>query len=288
MNIKNGLILLALVSLVFTSCKKDDGADGGLETFQSAEDNSMMETEFAAIFDMVEDVATGDSQVYKKSNTILPSGATVTFSDTSFLDGTGVAFCISYGALGSAIPYGMLCKDGRYRAGTLCVTIDKRFKEKGAEATVTLGGSYFAGDGEDMVQYSGTKTILRLEDNKYQISVNAATAKSKDFELSWTSNYIITKDVDIPGGILGDEYIVEGKANGINREGKEFTVTITYPLRKLVEIGCASTFIEGTLEIINTASGDRLAIDYDPFINQKCDKVVGVKVNGKEFQFIVR
>lgn len=288
MNIKNGLIALTFLSLVLSACKKDTDDTGNLDTFKSAEDNSMMETEFAAIFDAVEDIATGDTHVYKKSTTILPSGATVNFSDSTFLDGTGVAFCVDYGPLGSEIPHGILCKDGRYRAGSFCVTIDKRFKDKGAEATVTLGSDYYAGDGETMVKYTGTKTILRLEDNKYQIIVNSATAKSVDIELTWTSNYIITKDIDIPGGILGDEYIVEGKANGVNREGKEFTVTITYPLRKRVEIGCASTFVEGTLEVINTASGNHLAIDYDPFINQACDKIVQVKVNGKKFQFVVR
>lgn len=290
MNIKNGILVVTLLSLLTTACKKDDTDDTANQAFTSAEDNSMMETEFSAIFDVVEDIATEDTQVFKKSGSILPGGATITFSDTTFFDGDGVEFCVSYGELGSSAPKGMLCKDGRYRAGSFCVSVDQRFREVGAEATVTItdGNNYYSGDGSDMTKFVGTKTILKIEDDKYQIVVNGATAENPKYKVIWSSNYTIQKTLDVPGGILGDEYTIEGKADGTNREGELYTVTITSPLRKVIQIGCASTFVEGNLEVINTTSGNRLAIDYDPFNNQECDKVVQVKVNGKAFQFIVR
>jgi hypothetical protein len=258
-----GLAIITSAGLMFTGCKKDKNETA--ETIVSAEDNSTAENEFTSLFDVADDFSSNDRRV-RAGSTILPSGAVLNFTDSSFTDGDGVECSIDFGPLKSSAPKGMLCNDGRYRAGVIHISVSKRYFLDSAEVTITAADAdkFYAGsDGMNMTQVSGTMKLTRLTQSSIRIDV-------------------------IDAGILGDQFEITGEASGVNRNGESFTVKIDVPLLKKVELGCARTFVKGKITLTNVSSGKTIAIDYDPYSNQACDLTAKATINGKEYFYLVR
>lgn len=272
------LIFALAVGFVVSSCRKDLK-----ESIQSAEDNAQVENEFSAIYDAVSDFAAEDNRTGKTDEYILPSGAVVSFIDSSFTDGDGVHFTIDYGPLNNGgSSKGILCKDGRYRAGKVGVLMSKRWSENGCEIVISIPSSneYYAGNGSNMYKITGTKTITRTSATSYSVVVANATMQRDNGTVSWQSQRTITLTKDAGIGWLNDEYEISGSASGTNVNGDEFTVSTVTPLLKKLSLGCLSTFVSGTLKLENS-NGKELLLNYDTFGNQACDKTATVTYNGK-------
>lgn len=273
---------------MFYSCRKDTKET--LETITSAEDNSTAENEFTSLFDVADDVASNDTRT-RAGNTILPSGAVVTFTDSSYLDGDGVDFIIDFGPVKAVAPRGLLCNDGRYRAGKIRFTSTNRYGVVGAvfTAETTPSDGYYGGsDGSNMTQLIGVLTITRATVNSLNIKVTNASAINSNGTVYWQSDRTITKTVDNGPGLIGDEFDIIGTASGINRKGENFTLVIDQALHKKIEAGCARTFISGKITLTNTSSGKTIKVDYDPNNDQKCDLLAKATINNKEYLFYVR
>lgn len=281
---------MGLFLMMFTPSCVDDILEVK-ETIYSAEDNAIIETEFTALYDLLDDLAETDEKLRKKGGTILPSGAEVTYLDTIWSDGDGVEVLVDFGPLGETEPKGLLCKDGKYRAGKIKATLSKPFKEVGSSFIASLSekDAYFSGDGSDMVQLSGTLGIYRIGENTINIDVVNGMATKEDRAIKWTlANRTIRRTLDAGPGVWGDHFEITGDAQGVNRNGEEFTVTIDEPLLKKMETGCAQTFIKGRLTITVGMSAKIIVVDYDPFNDQACDRIAGANVNGKTTTFTVK
>lgn len=276
---------LALVGLLFfSSCKREF-----LESVQSAEDNAQIETEFSQIFEAVADFAASDGRVNKTDDFLLPSGATVTFTDSLFNDGDGVDFDINYGPLNSGgNAKGRLCKDGRYRAGIVHVGMTNRWSEIPCVVTIAISTSdqYYAGNGTKMYQITGTKTVTKTSATKYEVVVLNATMQRDNGSVSWNAERTITKTKDPGIGWQNDEYTIEGSADGINANGDAFTAQIVSPLVKEMSLGCMSTFVKGKISVTNS-NGKVLSIDYDSFGNAACDKTATIYFNNRSRNIIL-
>lgn len=291
---KSNLILVALLfatafTMLIFGCKKDDKTEA-IETIVSAEDNSTAESELTSMFDVGDDFSSNDSRT-RAGNTILPSGAIVTFQDSTFNDSNGVECTIDFGPLKSSAPKGLLCQDGRYRSGKVHISLSKRYMYDGAVMMIWAedGDQFYAGnDGVNLTQVSGNVKITRLTQSSLQIDVTNAKAVNDKGTVTWQSSRVITKTVDAGPGILGDQFQITGSASGVSRTGENFTVTIDQPLVKKVELGCARTFVTGKITLKNTSSGKTITIDYDPFSNGACDLTAKATINGKEFIYTVR
>lgn len=288
--IQNLFVPMAAIVLLagFNACRKDKAEVS--ETIVSAEDNSTAESEFTSLFDVADDFSGNDRRT-RAGNTILPSGAIVSFEDSSFTDGDGVACTIDFGPLKTSAPRGLLCLDGRFRAGKIHLSINKRYAEDSAEVTIQIHDTdqYYAGsNGAEMTRLSGTLNIKRIEASVLRITATNAKAVNDRGTVSWQSSRTITKTVDAGPGILGDQFTITGSASGVNRNGEHFTVTIDEPLLKKVELGCARTFVKGKITLSNQGTGKSISVDYDPFSNQACDLIAKAIINGKEFIYTVR
>lgn len=288
LNLSIALGTAVLLAGFITGCSKD--REETAETYVSAEDNSTAENEFTSLFDVADDFSSNDART-RAGNTILPNGVIVTFSDSLFTDGDGVECTVDFGEIKTTVPKGTLCKDGRYRAGRIHLSLTKRYFLDSAEVIITAHDSdnYYGGsDGVNLTKLTGTMHLTRLSDMSVKIDVIDAKAINDKGTVSWQSTRTITKLVDNGPGILGDQFQVTGSASGTNRNNENFTVTIDEPLVKKVEIGCARTFVKGKITLTNTSSSKTLKIDYDPFNNQACDLTVKVTINNKEFFYTVR
>lgn len=282
------LFAVAAIGLLFSGCRKDKGELA--ETIISAEDNSTAENEFTSLFDLGDDFSTNDRRV-RSGNTILPGGAVVIFQDSLFSDGDGIECTIDFGPLKPAGPKGMLCMDGRYRAGVIHLRCDKRYLLDSSSVVITAHDSdkfYGGSDGVNMTQITGTLTMTRLSQTSVKINVSDARAVNDKGTVAWQSSRTVSKTSDAGPGILGDRFEITGEASGVNRNGESFTVKIDVPLVKKVELGCARTFVKGKITLTNTASGKNIIIDYDPFNNEACDLTAKATVNNKEYFYVVR
>jgi hypothetical protein len=282
-------LFLASISITFYSCKKEKNTDTK-DTITSAEDNSTAENEFTSVFDVADDFASNDGKT-RSGNTILPNGAVVNFTDSSYTDGDGLECTIDFGPLKATAPYGVLCNDGRYRAGVLHITSTERYGVIGCIFTVsaTSTDNYYGGsDGTNMTKLTGTIILTRTTQNSINLKVNNATATNTKGTVSWQSDRTITKTKDPNQGLLGDEFDVTGSASGINRQGDNFTITIDEALHKIIEAGCAKTFVSGKITLTNTTSGQNIKVDYDPYNNKACDLVAKATINSKEYIYFVR
>lgn len=277
------LTLIAVATVVFSSCRKEFS-----ESVQSASDNAAIETEYSQIYDVVADYASTDHRTGKTDDMILPSGANVTFADTTFDDGDGIEFTIDYGPLDHGTSYkGILCGDGRYRAGKIHVGMNNRWTNFPVTLNVTISTAddYYIGNGTKMYKLSGNKTIQRNNATSYRVIVDNATLQRDNGTVTWASDRNITRTYDAGPGWYNDEYEISGGASGTNANGGTFMVATLHPLKKKLTLGCLSTFVAGELTLTN-GNGKVLDINYDSFNNEACDKTVTVTYNGqsKEIQ----
>ena len=266
------LSLAATASVFLIGCRKDKNET--LETIVSAEDNSTAENEFTSLFDVADDFSSNDRRT-RAGNTILPSGAVVTFQDSSYTDGDGVEATIDFGPIKNTVPKGRLCQDGRFRAGKIHISSNRRYFLDSAEVVITVSDSdkYYAGsDGVSLTQLIGTVKIKRVDATTLKIDVLDARAINDKGTVAWQSTRTITKLVDAGAGILGDQFQITGDASGVSRNKENFTVKIDVPLLKKVEMG----------------TGKTISIDYDPYNDQACDLFAKATINGKEYFYTVR
>jgi hypothetical protein len=272
------VVLIAFATVIFTSCRKELS-----ENIQSASDNAAIETEYAQIYDVVADYASSDPRTGKNEDLILPSGAVVTFADTTFDDGDGIEFTLDYGPLDHGTSYkGILCGDGRYRAGRIHVGMNNRWNTFPVVLNVTISTAdeYYVGNGTKMYKVSGNKTIQRDNATSYRVIVTNATMQRDNGTISWDSDRSITRTHDAGPGWYNDEYEISGSASGTNANGGSFIVATLHPLKKKLTLGCLSTFVKGELTLTN-GNGKVLNINYDTFNNEACDKTVTVTYNGQ-------
>jgi hypothetical protein len=281
--------IIFLVPLLFLfACNKEKKIT--VDSVISAKDHSTIESEFSSVFDVAEDFNSNDRRV-RSGQTILPSSAVVTFQDSSFSDGDGIECTIDFGPLKTNSPKGVLCLDGRYRAGVLHLKMNKRYFQDSFECMIWAEESdaYYAGnDGFNLSSISGTMTVLKLNLSTFKITVSNAKLSNENGTITWQSSRVIDKKVDNSAGILGDEYSITGNASGVNRKGESFEVNIIEPLYKKIQMGCARTFTQGVLELINVSSQEKILLDYDPYNNNACDLIAKATIRSKEFIFTVR
>lgn len=277
---------IALVAtMTIAGCKKVEELQ---ESITSAEDQAISESVVSSTYDVIDDVG-ATSQFGKTGSTILPSGATLTFTDTTLSDSDGYEYVIDFGPLGTTTPKGLLCLDGRYRAGKLIITQSKKFDEIGCVINCTIADAdeYHVGDGSEMVKFTGGIKVTRTGANSVGIEITNGKAVTSKGTIESHSNKSITRTQDNGPGTLGDEFEISGTGGGKNRDGESFNWNITTPLVKKVSAGCATTFVKGVIELSNS-KGSKLTFNFDPYNNGACDKTVEVTLpNGTKKTFTV-
>jgi hypothetical protein len=238
----------------------------------------------------MEDFVSNDRRT-RSGNFLLPSGAIVTFQDSSFSDGNGIECTIDFGPLKNTDPKGLFCNDGRFRAGVLHLKTNKRFFQDSfiCEMWTDENDKFYAGnDGVNLSNIRGKTTLTKISNNTFTFEVENARLENEKGVSTWQSKRMITKKVDNGPGAIGDEFEITGEASGVNRKGESFKVTVDKPLYKKIAMGCARTFIDGKISIINTDNDRKIEIDYNPYNNSACDLIAKATIGRKEFIFTVR
>lgn len=284
---KNTLVLILLIS-VFSACNKDNRIT--VSSIVSAEDNTLIESEFISIYDIAQDLISNNLDM-KKNSELLPGNTLLLFTDSLYSDGDGLKFTIDFGVIKSDFPNGVLCLDGRYRAGILHFKTNKKYEESGFVCEVwaeEVDGFHAGNDGGKLSFISGKKTISRLNNSTFNILVENGKIKNENGIISWNCDRTVEILRENNTIIMVNGYQVTGVSSGINRNGESYTTTIDKPLVKKSKLDCLKTYIIGTTKLIDKKDNGKITIDYDPFNTKACDLVVKATLKSKEFFFNVR
>jgi hypothetical protein len=270
------LALFVAASIITWSCNKEkEEAENTDEITQSGEDHALMEGEFSSIHDNIDNQAMDQPGFGKANTSILPACAKVytnTSSNPKVLE-------ITYGD--STGP--CLCPDGNYRKGKVRAEFTGAYRTQGSQVVVTLT-DYYVND----IKYTGTRTITNLGNAsghfQYSVVVTGASAVTPTGTVTWGSNGLVDRiEGDATLTPWDDVYLITGSSSGVNRRGKNFTVTITKALKK--QIGC-HWMKTGKVNISTTAKS--LELNFDPFNNEACDRIARITYKNTTRNIVLR
>ncbi|TAE37793.1 MAG: hypothetical protein EAY66_05120 [Sphingobacteriales bacterium] len=233
--ISYSFIMLGIITLTFTACKKDKALTDDITDTAAVDENAQADETFSDVFTSISNFSAESDASFTTNEpktqlldlktlaiasnptiTVLPKG--ITWPKTVTFDfGTGTT------------------KNDITRKGKIIAVYSKKFKETGAVITITFD-NYYVND----TQIEGNKTITNNGKNtagNYTFSI--AVAKSKINDKRGTFTYEATRTLEWTKGentatIVDDEYAITGTSIGVNSKGISFTTNITSPLIKKI------------------------------------------------------
>ncbi len=275
---------LLLAFFTFQSCKRDKDTTLDLGT-TSTQDNGAAENVFADIKRVVEEAADDEGQSSKlaggtKSGSYTFGNCATVSITPAWVDTTWPKVMeIDFGTTNCTGVYGI------NRRGKLIVTLTDHYRDQGSILTIQPQ-DYYVND----VKVEGTKTIANHgynANNNLEFEVEVVNGKLTYTDGSTTTWQTTRTNEWIEGdsttlfthgvpGICDDVYLITGSASGVSRQGNNYTVNITSPLRKEI---CCRWIVSGTLEV--APSG--LAVRYVDFGTGLCDNKATVTINNTSF-----
>jgi hypothetical protein len=257
--------IIFLITLVLTigSCKK-----------QTTEDNDWTSMQDQNTADMNSDLVLKEIEGAANGSDLGKSSFPIVVLDTVANTKT---MTIDYGTAN------YLCGDGHYRRGKIIVSWTGKYREVGSVKAISFD-TFFQNDNK----IEGSKTITNIGVNDVNqlafnvVSIIKITNPSGE-SINWTSTRTRTwiQGVQTKSN-LDDVYSITGSTTGKNRKGKNYTSTITTPLR--VEIACQWRIVSGTIELIREG-GSPKTIDFG---SGACDASFTVSSNGKTYTVVRR
>jgi len=278
---KTNILLLAVtflgMSVIFNSCKKEKAEDPVYST-EAAQDNALADNLFNDVQKQISDTHIKQDES-TKSITDSSSYPIITIEagdSTQYVWKATIDFGTD----------GVEGDDGRIRKGKIVFTTTGRYVNEG---TVIIG---------TLVNYSvdnylieGTKRIENMGKNSnqqtyFKIDVNNGKITSSDGSVrTWVTHRIRTWVVgeNTTGllGVIDDEYDITGSASGVTASNKDYTITITEPLR--VKVFC-KWIQDGNLSLEITDS-PTINVDYGVGGTSVCDNQAKATINGQEYTF---
>lgn len=264
--------LTCFLSLFLLSCQKEKDAvslasEVGFSAAQSATEADAM---LNAAMDMVRNFKVPAQM------SVIPSAAKITYLDSSFTDGTGVTFIIDFGPLRTEKPRGMLCTDGKYRAGTLECSMRFPLQDSGNRINAHHLNAFYTGNGTEMFKMEGDLNLLRTGPATWQVNEDLKIDALHLSAMSWKA------DLTMQMGAESHAYL--GTSTGVSSaEGKSYTLDILEPLVK--RDNCPNSFVKGNADI--AVDGETVFLDFNPYNDQVCDQVARTSLNRFEKIFYI-
>jgi len=273
-------LLIATSFLFFNSCGK---AKLNRTTTTSA-DNSLAENAFNDVYKVVNETAEDEDGSKETNAYSFGNCATVTV-DPAWPDSTfPKTITVDFGTVNC------MGTDGKQRRGSIKYTISDRYRNEGCIMTVTPNNYYvneYKVEGSKKVTNNGRNNDDNLS---YTIEVTDGQVTTPEGEIiTWestrTREWIEGEETTIwtsgLAGITDDVYSITGSASGVNRDGRNFTVTIIEPL--IVKIDCRWV-TKGILEIAPEDIKVR-TVDYG---DGNCDNEATVEIGNKTYNIVLR
>lgn len=245
-----------------------------------ATDFALVTTELTSVLefaDEVSDQTTGKGTPLGFQLQYFSKETHVVILDSTYYDGDGIEILLDFGPSVLPLKSTQKCIDGRFRGGKLKLLLESHYIENSAKSHI------LAVDDEPYIfgTESQTFTIDKLEidvERKLRellsFNVKKIELSNKSFELD--AGITIEKITGInTQGIFGDHYLVKGEGHA-EMNDEEFHWTINAPLLKKLEPGCGMIPVKGLINLGSEKSKDQTVIDFDPFNNESCDRIIRI------------
>lgn len=281
---KKIFVLGIFFSLAFAGCSNKDVVEVK-ETSDPAEYLIAAITEVYSTFDVLDDFISSNDLLRKKDELLIPNSVEFELIDSLFIDGDGIEFSLDFGALGQSEPYGVLCKDGKYRAGKIHVYISDNYKNTNAEVAVNFSEDepFYTGNGSEMLAFAGEINIEKQDVLEFRFRTDELRMFTSDQKLiRFSCDNELRKTYDPGIGILNDRIEIDGKFEMLDPSGVTYKAEVTQSLKKNYENSCIKNIVEGKIGM-EVHSASLITADFDPYSNQACDNIVEITINNKSF-----
>ncbi len=280
----------ALIALVFMlglismqSCERiNEHKENGL---QLATDFCVMQSELASIIEVADemgDQTTGKGTPPKFVLGAFGKAASVKILDSTFFDGDAIEFEINFGPNKLPLSENQRGFDGKYRAGIMHIKIQSHYIENTAKLEIEIDKSdnFWVGANPNQPKNIAISCSTIRQDSK----THSIAIESLDFfgqkKISIEGTVQLLKLTSSNPGVIGNKYQILGKGL-IKESDDEQSWEIIQPLIKNVVPGCSGEYINGMLELKDSEKSNTTILDYDPFKNESCDRIVRVTIAGK-------
>jgi hypothetical protein len=275
------VFMLGLISM--QSCERiNEHKENGL---QLATDFCVMQSELASIIEVADemgDQTTGKGTPSKFVLGAFGKAASVKILDSTFFDGDAIEFEINFGPNKLPLSENQRGFDGKYRAGTMHIKIQSHYIENTAklELKIDKSDNFWVGANPNQPKNMAISCSTIRQDSK----THSLTIESLDLfgqkTISIEGTVQLLKLTNSNPGVIGNKYQILGK--GVLKDSDdEQNWEIVQPLIKNVVPGCSGEYINGMLELKDSEKSSTTILDYDPFENESCDRIVRVTIAGK-------
>lgn len=275
--------LSMLLLLSMSSCERiNHNSDTREET---AADFAMVMTEIGSIIEYAEESCDqtngkGTPLYFKLQN--FNKDTRITVLDSTFYDGDPVEFTIDFGPTAAPLQPSQKCLDGRFRGGVIKLVLESHYIENTAKSHILIEkGSSFVFGTESKVF-----TIDHLEmdvDRQMRelLSFNIKHLEMDDNHLELEGKLTAEKlsGLSTPG-VFGDHYQLQGDGK-VEMNEEDFQWNIGSPLIKKLEPGCGMIPVKGLLNLTIEKTNRDIVMDFDPFNNESCDRILRITNAGK-------
>ncbi len=269
---KKSFYIAAVALLVFVNCGRWRDLQGG---WQSEQDNALVQELFDDIYRQVDDESQQEDSL---RSPICPSISVVFTAQTIF----PATMVLDFGA-------GCLGPDGRNRSGLITVVYSGPWRQVGESATLSMSNYRVNGylvEGNIVITNSGRNASNQLV---YSVLIQNGRVTDPNGEMityssqrtyTWVEGEATTFASHGLAGIEDDAYLIDGTANGVNREGTAFSVSTPTPLRS--ELDCR-WIVSGVLQV--TPQGlDPRTLDFG---NGACDNRAVATIAGYSLEIFL-
>lgn len=262
-------LIVIIFSIAFSSCKKETP---DTDT-QSAVDNNICETEFGKSMTIINSYAMVEAGIKGMLGfgNGRAGGPTITVDPADTLNGFPVTMTIDYGA---GITDSL---DNKIRSGQMICVFSNYWHIIGSNVKVTLV-NYKVGNIAYLCD-SMKITHSAAQSFKHQIFKGKCSSGFWPGVLEWESTRVFAQ-TEGAGDLnpLNDVFSISGSANGVNRDGKSYSATISSPI---IKRSSCSWVESGRLDIVPEGLATR-TVDYG---SGACDNKATLTINGNVFTF---
>jgi hypothetical protein len=269
-------LVLALVVLSFSSCKKDDKTDSTQKATTVDNNSALAERTFKDL-GSITDKAMNNGKAMMKSGITFKQSENTCMTITLNLQVIPNVLTIDFGTSNC------LCEDGQYRRGKIIVTYSQGIGDSLTSLTTNLE-NYFVNDnqilGTRVVTYNGHNTSGHIN---WDETVNGSIILANNGgTITYQSafNFEMIEGESTPFVVDDNVFSITGSASGTTITGQAFSNVITSPL--VYKVACTYA-VSGVIEI--TPAGEPVRVlDYG---NGECDNLATIVVNGYTINLIL-
>lgn len=288
---KVGLLLTLTVVLAMglSSCERINHNTDSKE--EIAADIALVTTEVSSILEFADeasDQTTGKGVPFLFNLQNFNKDTRVIVLDSTYYDGDAVEFLIDFGPTAQPFKPSQKCLDGRFRGGKIKVVLESHYVENTAKSHIVVddpNGYVFGTENKALIINQMNIDAERELREMLKFNIKSLEIDSKSLEFDGKVSIEKISGINTPG-IFGDQYLFNGDGH-VELGDEDLHWSTGAPLKKKVEPGCGMIPVKGLLNLTLENSNRNIVVDFDPFENESCDRIIRITNAGTATDIIL-